>query len=72
MHEIHDHIYFLNVQEVLDEVNEIIYEIQLDRDDHRDCHERICHAMYEFLLVLNLFSKKKLQLYRKYFLQELR
>jgi hypothetical protein len=46
MHEIHDHKYFLSVQEVLDEVNEISYEILLDQDDHQDYHERIFHAMY--------------------------
>jgi len=58
MHEIHDRIYFLNVQEVLDEVNEIIYEILYDQDDHRDYHEKIFHAMYEFHRMINLLKKK--------------
>jgi hypothetical protein len=55
-HEKHDHIYRLNVQEVLDEVDEIIYEIRLDQDVHRDYHGRIFYAMCEFHPLINLLK----------------
>lgn len=58
MHEIHDHIYFLNVQEVLDEEEKIFYEILIDQDDHRDYHEKIFHTMHEFHLMLNLLKNR--------------
>ncbi len=61
MHERHDHIYCLNVQEVLDEVDEIIYEILFDQDDHQDYHEKIFHAMFEFHLAINLLNKRNLR-----------